>query len=421
MTYNELKEETEWSYCNDSRMTVEDLDNLTDEKILTRIREDVKENSSSWYIKMLTNVDTSLRTTVGDLLEALHKAGFPQEKIHVIDEKKARIELDGKLYMISSAQMGHSFLFDEEDVTHNLDFIHTPAEFVATYLVERYCSDDWIERDSLWRLGIYKKYLIWLKQLESFKDAIWSLNAEIHYAIIHQQEYKHFYNDYIKACITYYHHIHPDDTDNAIKKQAMSDYKEVISLYQEEFLTRQAEKEKTMIVVFKRNINLSQLSSLSYDECIEHLDYEGRYDAKDFCDFFQDTFFTYYQDEEYYIKVFVMPDDRRQAYLIKSSEEPILLSDGRIIQFDEYYPPYEELYCEPRLFIYKNRKDYDRHHEEGNYDYEQDDGEEIVHIEETPVDILNELVSLQKAMVMSIKEFETYFNTVEDQYFLAIQ
>ena len=110
---------------------------------------------------MLTNVDLNVRTTTKDLLEALSQAGFPSEKIIVKDEHKAEIDLEGASCTINDAQIGHAFLYDNNNTLKFLDFIHTPADLVAAYLVERYCSENWLEEEAQRRLVLYKEREKW--------------------------------------------------------------------------------------------------------------------------------------------------------------------------------------------------------------------------------------------------------------------
>ena len=74
------------------------------------------------------------------------------------DDNKAQIELDGQPCTISSCQMGHSFLYDNNNTRRFLYFIHTPADIVAEYLVERYCSDSWLEDEIQRRMVIFKEF-----------------------------------------------------------------------------------------------------------------------------------------------------------------------------------------------------------------------------------------------------------------------
>ena len=82
----------------------------------------------------------NVRTTTKDLLEALSQAGFPPEKITVKDEHKAEIDLGGAFYTITDAQIGHAFLYDNNNTLKYLDFIHTPADLVAACLVSALIS-----------------------------------------------------------------------------------------------------------------------------------------------------------------------------------------------------------------------------------------------------------------------------------------
>ena len=145
MTLDELRAKARWI----GRQPYWHLINQTIPEI---IRDDVKKNGSKQYMNLLTDVDKSLSTTVNDLIEALHRAGFPSEKITIQDEHKAQIELGGALCTISDSQNDHSFLYDNNNTRKFLDFRHTPADILAAYLVERYCSANWLEEETQRRL-----------------------------------------------------------------------------------------------------------------------------------------------------------------------------------------------------------------------------------------------------------------------------
>ena len=150
MTYQELK----------TKVLTESFRLLwksSDKEVLRSITDQLQRNGGQHFINMLTDVDKNLNTSATDLIEALQKHGFPQEKLKVIDENKAQIELGGQPCTISSSQIGHSYLYDDNNTRRFLDFIHTPADIVAEYLVERYCSDNWLEEEVQRRMILFKE------------------------------------------------------------------------------------------------------------------------------------------------------------------------------------------------------------------------------------------------------------------------
>ena len=153
-----------------------------------------------------------------------------------------------------------------------------------------------------------------------------------------------------------------------------------------------------MVVRFKAIPD--NLGSISYEESIEHRLYDGRAEIEDY--FYNNMFSV-----DPPIKIFVKPDEKRQAYLLKTYEEPIQLSDGRIVIAGEYLPPLEKLWTETRLFVFESQDEYDKTDDLENYDGD----EEPFEISEIPLDILKELVSLNKAEVISFKELEELYNS----------
>ena len=157
MTYEELKAQDDW-YRSFPDWGDDDI------VILGNIRSRLSANANRHFFKMLTDIDQSLRTNAKDLVEALLKAGFSKEKIKVESDDKARIELGGIPYTISSTQTGHSFLFQDNATREFIDFIHTPADVMAAYLVDRYCSTNWMEEEAQRTLSKYKTYWVWRRK-----------------------------------------------------------------------------------------------------------------------------------------------------------------------------------------------------------------------------------------------------------------
>ena len=108
MTYEELKAQDDW-YRSFPDWGDDDV------IILDNIRARLKANASRHFFKMLTDIDESIQTTSKNLVDSLLKAGFPKEKLFVDNDEKAQIELDGVPYTISSTQIGHSFLYENNN------------------------------------------------------------------------------------------------------------------------------------------------------------------------------------------------------------------------------------------------------------------------------------------------------------------
>jgi hypothetical protein len=192
--------------------------------------------------------------------------------------------------------------------------------------------------------------------------------------------------------------MNPDEPETSIKERAATYCYKYINGCKEEYETIQKEKATTMVVRFKAIPD--NLDSISYEESIEHRLYDERAEIEDY-------FYHNIYSVDPPIKIFVKPDEKRQAYLLKTYEEPIQLSDGRIVIAGEYLPPLEELWTETRLFVFESQDEYDKTDDLENYDGE----EEPFEISEIPLDILKELVSLNKAEVISFKELEELYNS----------
>ena len=149
MTYEELKTRDEW-YIN-----LPDWGD-NDEVILDKIRAKLKANGNRHYFKVLTDLDKSLNTSAKDLVKALFSVGFPEKNLVVESDDKAQIMLEGIPYTISSTQIGHSYLYENNSPLNFIDFIHTPADILAAFLVDRYYSADWLENEVQQNLKKYK-------------------------------------------------------------------------------------------------------------------------------------------------------------------------------------------------------------------------------------------------------------------------
>lgn len=209
MTYDELKSKAKWF---DAPRNWGD----TDEEILANIKVNIQLEASKQYINLLTNVDMNVRTTTKDLLEALSQAGFPPEKIMVKDERKAEIELGGTPCTITDAQIGHAFLYDNNNTLKYLDFIHTPADLVAAYLVERYCSENWIEKEAQIRLKLYKEREKWREKKYRLENKFDAVKSKIVKAIHEGQPFDSLYADFIKTGMKYYKCENSELTDETL-------------------------------------------------------------------------------------------------------------------------------------------------------------------------------------------------------------
>ena len=220
MTYEELKAKAKWF---DAPRNWGD----TDEEILANIKVNIQLEASKQYINLLTNVDMNVRTTTKDLLEALSQAGFPPEKITVKDEHKAEIDLEGAFCTITDAQIGHAFLYDNNTLKF-LDFIHTPANLVAAYLVERYCSENWLEDEAQRRLVLYKEREIWREKKYRLGAKFNAVKSKIERAMRKAQPFDSLYADFIKTGMKYYKCENSELTDETIMsklEKQWEDYK----------------------------------------------------------------------------------------------------------------------------------------------------------------------------------------------------
>lgn len=197
MTYEELKAQDDWyrsfpDWGDDNEI------------ILDNIRARLKAYASRHYFKMLTDIDMSLRTTSKDLVDSLLNAGFPKEKLVVENDEKAQIELDGIPYTISSTQTGHSYLYEDNNSRNFIDFIHTPANIVADFIIERYCSADWLEEESQRTLAKYKAYWVWERKRQQLAIKCSDLDHSVNSAIYFAKDYTQYRDDYISAMTATY-------------------------------------------------------------------------------------------------------------------------------------------------------------------------------------------------------------------------
>lgn len=227
MTYEELKAQDDW-YRNFPDWGDDD------ELILDNIRARLKAYASRHFFKMLTDIDMSLRTTSKNLVDSLLKAGFPKEKLVVENDEKAQIELDGIPYTISSTQTGHSYLYENNNSRNFIDFIHTPADIMAAFIIERYCSADWLEEESQRTLAKYKAYWIWERKRQQLAIKCSDLDQSVHSAIYFAKDYTQYREDYISTMAEYYQHIRPFCNEKEIKAAAEEKWNEIEKLYEEQ-------------------------------------------------------------------------------------------------------------------------------------------------------------------------------------------
>ena len=228
MTYDELKSKAKWF---DAPRNWGD----TDEEILANIKVNIQFEASKQYIKLLTNVDMNVRTTTKDLLEALSQAGFPSEKITVNDEHRAEINLGGTLCTITDAQIGHAFLYDNNNTLKYLDFIHTPADLVAAYLVERYCSENWLEKEAQRRLELYKEREKWREEKSILRDDYRNALYAIDKAIKNSQPLEPLHEAFMKAGTKYFKFEDPETPDDIFMARLETEWKDYVKRAKYEF------------------------------------------------------------------------------------------------------------------------------------------------------------------------------------------
>ena len=228
MTYDELKSKAKWF---DAPRNWGD----TDEEILANIKVNIQFEASKQYIKLLTNVDMNALTTTKDLLEALSQAGFPSEKITVKDEHKAEINLGGTLCTITDAQIGHAFLYDNNNTLKYLDFIHTPADLVAAYLVERYCSENWLEKEAQIRLKLYKEREKWREKKSRLYSNYRKAFRAIDKAISESQSLESLHEDFIKVGMKHFKFEEPETPDDIFMARLETEWNDYVKRAKYEF------------------------------------------------------------------------------------------------------------------------------------------------------------------------------------------
>jgi hypothetical protein len=151
----------------------------------------------------------------------------------VENDEKAQIELDGIPYTISSTQTGHSYLYEDNNSRNFIDFIHTPANIMADFIIERYCSADWLEEESQRTLAKYKAYWVWERKRQQLAIKCSDLDHSVNSAIYFAKDYTQYRDDYISAMTEYYRHIRPFCNEKEIKAAAEEKWNEIDKLYEE--------------------------------------------------------------------------------------------------------------------------------------------------------------------------------------------
>lgn len=371
---------------------------LTDDEILKFVKREMQSKGVSWLENIVS--DHGLKTMTADIVDALFELGLPEDKIEVISDKRAQLELDGKIYSLSSTAAFHTYLYEGENIDGAIDLFHIPAILSASYLVGHYFSQDTLNQVLQQILVQYKAYQVWADKKDEQESTVHHIEGNIRSAIKKNQEYNHLQDSFLNSVIGLYHHVNYDESEDSLKKRAVTYCSKFIDDCIAEYETVQKEKATTMVVRFKAIPD--NFDSISYEESIEHCLYNGRAEIEDY--FFNNMFSV-----DPPIKIFVKPDEKRKAYLLKTYEEPIQLSDGRIVIAGEYLPPLEELWTETRLFVFDSQEEFDKIN-----DLEDYVGEEPLEISDIPLDILKELVSLNKAEVISFKELEELYNSPDE-------
>ena len=374
---------------------------LADNEFLMSAKREMQSDGVSWLENILPDQD--IKTMASDIVDELFKSGLPQDKIEIISDKKAKLELDGKMYTLSSTTAFHTYLYEGENIDGAIDIFPIPANLSASYIVGRYFSQDTLNQVLQKILMQYKAYQVWADKKDKQESTVHHIEGNIRSAIKQNQEYKHLQESYIHATMGLYHQMNPDEPETSIKEQAAAYCSKFIDRCKDEYETIQKEKASTMVVRFKAIPE--NLDSISYEESIEHRLYDGRAEIEDY-------FYNNIYSVDPPIKIFVKPDEKRQAYLLKTYEEPIRLSDGRIVIVGDYDPPSieESWVLDTRLYVFDSQEEYDKTN--GLEDYDGD--EEPFEISEITLDVLKELVSLNKADVLSFKELEKLYNSPKE-------
>ena len=251
---------------------------LADNEFLMSAKREMQSDGVSWLENILPDQD--IKTMASDIVDELFKSGLPQDKIEIISDKKAKLELDGKMYTLSSTTAFHTYLYEGENIDGAIDIFPIPANLSASYIVGRYFSQDTLNQVLQKILMQYKAYQVWADKKDKQESTVHHIEGNIRSAIKQNQEYKHLQESYIHATMGLYHQMNPDEPETSIKEQAAAYCSKFIDRCKDEYETIQKEKASTMVVRFKAIPE--NLDSISYEESIEHRLYDGRAEIEDY-------------------------------------------------------------------------------------------------------------------------------------------
>lgn len=180
------------------------------------------------YLKAMADIDTSLHTTVADLLEALDQAGFPKEDVSVIKENKAQILVGNTHFTIHAVSPMHTLIYLGEDLRHTFDLIHTPASILAAYFVERFFSKNWLKQESK-RCWTYVEPILARKRKESeLYEALSNVKLKVENAIINHEDHEPYHSQFDEAFRAHYRFEHPEEPDDIIEQEALALWRNVV-------------------------------------------------------------------------------------------------------------------------------------------------------------------------------------------------
>ena len=274
MTLEELRAKARWigrqAYWSNIKRPIAEI-----------IKDEIKNSGSKQYISLLTDVDRSLSTSASDLIDALLRAGFPSEKITIQDEHRAQIELGDSLCTISDSQNDHAFLYDNNNTRKFLDFRHTPADIVAAYLVERYCSDNWLQEETQRRLTLLEELEKREKERADLQRAFSKVKEQIRHAILATKEYARYNAKFYDAYKKYHKFVNPDIGDDILESNAQHDWEQHIT-----WCTNEYKREKRSKAARERYTKVTRPKMLAKkQEILEQKqallrEYEEKYSVK---------------------------------------------------------------------------------------------------------------------------------------------
>ena len=227
MTYEELKSKREW--MRSISHWGED-----DTEILANVKTNLIRNGGRQYAQLLTDIDPTLNTTAKELIEALQKAGFPADLIKVERDDMAQIQLGGVACTITTTSRNRSLLYESNNTRRFIEFGHTPAELLAAYLVDRYCTDDWVERESLRRLHDYKADKEHEAKARQLKCKYFRIGEEVANDVVSGQDYLQHQEAFRKACIDFFQYDRPESTEDEINDKVEQEWNMFVTRGQED-------------------------------------------------------------------------------------------------------------------------------------------------------------------------------------------